>query len=286
MRSEEKSTHDISAAAIARRVELSEAHAYEQMMRGVTHNIAERYGLSCQRVGSAVALFANGFGKSLILNRVIGLGVCESVTRDDLELIDILYAEGKASIYALEISPTSGPSDLPSTLKARGFFRFKQTAMLHRRVELIAQPSCALSIGRARPDQAAVFGAICVEVFGLDEPIRSLLAATFSGPDWQHWLAFDGEDAVGAAITHIAGDVAWFGWVGTLPSHRGRGVQSALTAAQLQGAYDSGCRWVTLETATGTADQPNQSYRNYCRLGWTVAHHRAVYVYRGRRSLA
>ena len=275
---------DANAAEQSRRVEVNEADTYADMFDGVSRDIADRLGLSSQRIGSAVVLSAAGFQKSLIVNRVIGLGAGESFTPDMLDQIERLYAAVQTNTYALEISPASEPPELMATLKARGFFRFKQTAMLHRRVEVIAPPACALRIRRAAPEQAAEFVDICVKVFGLDEPIRSLLATTFAGRAWQHWLAFDGDMPVGAALTHLAGDVAWFGWVGTLSSHRGRGAQSALTAAQLEGATESGCRWVTLETATGTAEQPHPSMRNYCRLGWTVAHQRGVFVRRGRRS--
>lgn len=284
MQNIEESSDDSSVTAVARRVELSEAHAYEHLIGGAAPDLVERYGLACQRIGLAVALVAPGFNTSLILNRVIGLGVGEPVTPDVLEAIDRLYAAAHANTYALEVGPAMEPANLASTLKERGFFAFKQTAMLHRRVEPIAAPVGAYRISRARPDQGPIFADLCVRVFGMDEPIRSLLEASFSGAHsvhWQHWLAWDGDLAVGAAMTHLAGDVAWIGWVGTLASHRGRGVQSAITAAQLQAAHDSRCRWVTLETATGTAKRPNPSFRNYCRLGWEVAHHRLVFVHRG-----
>jgi len=43
-----------------------------------------------------------------------------------------------------------------------------------------------------------------------------------------------------------------------------------------------GCRWVTLEAATGTKNHASQSLRNYRRLGWSVAYDRLVYVRRAR----
>ena len=90
MQNIEESADDSSVAAVARRVELSEAHAYEQLIGGAAPELVERYGLACQRVGPAVALVAPGFSTSLILNRVIGLGVGETVTPDVLEAIDRL----------------------------------------------------------------------------------------------------------------------------------------------------------------------------------------------------
>lgn len=280
MMDSDPSTPGMSDPTIAQRVELSEAHAYERLLRGAPLAMAERYGLSCRSVGSAVALMASGHRDSLILNRVIGLGVREPVGDDALQSIDLLYAAAGCNAYALEISPFAQPSNLPTTLRTKGFFPFKQTTMFYRRAEPIAPQACAFQIRRAQADEAPGFVDTCVGIFGLDEPVHGLLMATFSDPAWQHWLAVDGNAPIGVAITHLAGDVAWIGWVGTVPSHRGRGVQRALTAAQLRGASESGCTWVTLEAATGTTKRPSQSLRNYCRLGWTVAYNRGVFVHK------
>ena len=117
-------------------------------------------------------------------------------------------------------------------------------------------------------------------IFQFDMPFPGLLTATFSSSAWQHWLAFDGATPVAAAITHVKGDIAWIGWVCTLPEYRGRGAQSALAAAQLQGIRQRGARWVTLEAATGTKRNPAPSLRNYLRLGWTHAYDRLIYLRR------
>lgn len=116
-----------------------------------------------------------------------------------------LYAAVQTNTYALEISAASEPPELMATLKARGFFRIKQTALLHRRVEVIAPPACALRIMRAAPAQAAEFIDLCVKVVGLDEPIRSLLASTFAGSSVGQWRISGGCSyaAADAANRHL-----------------------------------------------------------------------------------
>lgn len=268
---------------VARLVELSEARAYARLVTGAPRDLSDRYGLAVHRQGSAHAFVASRFCDSLILNRVIGLGTCEPVTDGTIKALETLYLASGVSTYAMEISPASEPTDLPARLRSWGFVPFKQTTMLYRRGEPIARPACDLRVMRAHPEHAAVFAELSCGIFQFAEPFPSLLRATFACPTWQHWLAFDGERPVSAAITYLEGEVAWIGWVGTLPEYRGRGAQSAIAAAQLQEACASGVRWLTLETATGTKNRPSQSLRNYVRLGWTPAYDRLVYVRKSER---
>jgi len=263
---------------IATRVELSEARAYARLIAGAPQDVSKQYGLSTHKLGSAYAVVAAGFVDSLIANRVIGLGGCEPATDEILDALDAVYSENGVATYAYEIAPSSEPADLPARLRDRGFVPFKQTTLLYRRVEVIAPPPCDFRVSRIGIERAAAFADMSCEIFELDGPFPSLLRATFNSPAWQHWMAFDGDVPVATAITHVVDNVAWIGWVGTLPDYRGRGAQSAITAAQLEGARASNCLWVTLETVTGTKNRPSQTLRNYRRLGWTVAYNRLVYV--------
>jgi ribosomal protein S18 acetylase RimI-like enzyme len=278
MDSRMESAAEIHGSEAARLVELGEARAYAALVMGGEAQTSEQYGLAVHRVGSAYALVGTRFRESLILNRVIGLGVCEPAADGVLDALDDVYRRGAVDTYAAEVSPAGQPADLPQRLRSRGFIPFKYTTMLYRPVAPVASPPTAFRVRRVGQALAHVFAELTCTVFQFGEPFRTLLQATFRSDDWQHWMAFDDEQPVAAAMTHVQDGVAWIGWVGTLPDYRGRGAQSALTAAQLEGAGARNCRWVTLEAATGTRDRPGPSLRNYRRLGWTVAYDRLVYV--------
>jgi len=66
------------------------------------------------------------------------------------------------------------------------------------------------------------------------------------------------------------GDGAWLGWGGTLRSHRGRGIQSAMVARRIEDARAKHCQWLTVETAEDLPERPNPSYRNMERAGFRV----------------
>jgi hypothetical protein len=265
-------------SAVACLVEMSEGRAYSRLIAEAPTNIVESYGLSVQHVASAYVLLADRFCDSLILNRVIGLGVCEPATETLLDTIDAIYLGSDIAAYACEIGPGTEPSDLSSRLRSRGLVPFRKTTMLYRRAERLPSVPCGFRISRVGPERATEFADLTCGIFQFNEPFLSLLRATFQSAAWQHWMAFEGEMPVACAMTYVEGDVAWIGWVGTLPDYRGRGAQSAMTVAQLDAIASSNCGWVTLETATGTRNRPNPSLRNYLRLGWTAAYDRLVYV--------
>lgn len=261
-------------------VEWSEAQAYAALIRAAPQSLKEQFALSSPDMGQTTALIAGGYTSNLVLNRVIGLGSLEAATVSELDNIDAWYRAAGVSTYAIELSPAANPADLPDWLRDRSFMPFKQTSMMIRRCEPFEPAASALRVQRASTAQAAAFVALCCGVFGHAGPIPDLLSASFGSPNWQHWLAFDRDEPVAAAITHLWADTAWIGWVCTRPEHRGRGAQSLLAAAQLRGAAEVGARHATLEAATGTRARPGPSLRNYGRLGWTVVHDRLTYVKR------
>jgi hypothetical protein len=262
-------------------VEFGEARAYARLVEGGTPALRERHGLGVHRVGSAYAFVAAGLRESLMLNRVIGLGLKEPATVEIFVALDALYRAHGLQNYAVELSPTATFGDGANDLRQLGFVPFKQTAMLYRSPGPLQARDCGLAIQQVGSARAADFAGVCCTVFGFNEPYPELLQATFQDPSWQHWLALDDDTPVAAAIlSHFDDGVSWIGWVGTILPHRGRGAQSAITVAQLGACVDQGSRWVTLEASTGTKSRPSPSLRNYKRLGWTHAYNRAIYLRR------
>lgn len=266
---------------ICRMVEGNEARAYATLVEGAPAALRERYDLSVQRVDGAYAFVAGGVRDSLVLNRVIGLGVWQTSSKAQIECLDALYRAHGVATYALEVAPMGASGLTLQDLQGMGFVPFKQTTMMHRDC---APPAAAISDLAVRSVDAARaedFAALCCSVFGFAEPFPDLLRYGFGRQELRHWMAFEGEHPVAAALTvEFDQGLAWIGWVCTLPSHRGRGAQGALAAAQLRECVARGIRCVTLEAATGTKKRPSPSLRNYSRLGWTQAYDRLILLRR------
>jgi GNAT superfamily N-acetyltransferase len=265
---------------LAARAEFGEAGAYARLVDSAPAALRDAHGLVCQRFGRAHAFAARDAGVSLMLNRVVGLGIADTADDTQLDAIDALYRAHGVQAYAVELAPAAQPADLAERLRARGFMPFKQLTLMARAVEPLSVPDAAHAVRRAGPADRAEFARLACGHFGLGPLYEGLVQASFDDPAWQHWLACDGDTPVATAMTCVDGDYAWIGWVGTIEPYRGRGIQAALTAAQMQAAQAAGARWVTLETALAARRQPGPSQRNYLRLGWTALYNRTVYLRR------
>ncbi len=265
---------------MAQRAELGEADAYAQLVTGAPAALRVAHGLSVHEVAGSRIFIAGTVTGSLMLNRVIGLGL--DVPFDDRQLaeIDALYRAHGVDSYAIELSPNALPDDLAGRLRASGFVPFKQMTLMARAVEPLTVTPAACEVRRVDAKWAEPFARLACGHFELAEPYVSLVRSTFASGNWQHWLAFLGDEPVATAMTHIRSEDAWFGWVGTLAAHRGRGIQAAMTAAQLEAAREAGARWSTLETTLGPRRTPGASQRNYLRLGWLPLYNRTVYLRR------
>ena len=131
------------------------------------------------------------------------------------------------------------------------------------------------SIGAAH---AETFAGVACAAFGMPAAVGPMLTATIGRPGWQHYLAFDGEQAVATAALYVREGVGWLGVGSTLPSHRRRGAQGALMARRIRDGGDLGCRWLVTETGEDTPEQPNPSYHNMLRTGFRLAYQRPNYV--------
>lgn len=264
----------------ARWVEISEANAYASLADARTD---ERF--SCHKLGSAIALVTPAARSTLIVNRVIGLGVSEAATPDQLDQIQALYQTQRLA-WGLELSPVAQPAGLDAWLKQHRLRKGPQTAMLLRRCEPLPTVDCALTIRLWQEKDGDQAAQLASTLFAVPELLTQRLIALARHPRWRQWVACDGERIVATSLLYLGPEtpdalghgIAWCGWGATLPSHRGMGLHAALLAARLRDAAAHGCTWLSSETALGTPEQPDQSHRNLLRMGFQQVAVRQTYV--------
>lgn len=116
---------------------------------------------------------------------------------------------------------------------------------------------------RHGPDEIAYWP----EAFEIPDVVRPFASATIDRPNWHHYLAYDGDVAVGAAAMHVEDHVGWLGFGGTRPSHRGRGWQSALFARRIIDARALGATLLVTETGEETPGEPTPHTATCCGRG-------------------
>jgi GNAT superfamily N-acetyltransferase len=104
------------------------------------------------------------------------------------------------------------------------------------------------------------------------------LAGTAALPEWRQWIAYADGGPVAAALSFIRDGIAWLGWGATLPAFRGRGAHSALIAHRVNDACNSGCEYITTETAPSIGERTDASFRNCARSGFSFVYERFTYI--------
>ncbi len=270
--------YGLADVALARRLEGCSAWAGAESARALGR-IKPSSGAEAESIGGGVAAW---FGPGSPLSQAQGLGLVGAVSEQELDRLDDFFSS-RGSGGSIEVSSLADPGLLPA-LSRRGYVVGEQTHMLVRPANLDLGPAQDLngkSIARIAEDDDAGHALLAETVLrgffegpgeppeGLDEVMGSMMAA----PGSSGWMArWNGEPAGGAVlVTHqgvslLAGDA-------TLPSFRGRGIQSALIRARIAHAGKIGGDLVAACTAPGSISQ-----RNYERQGFRIVYARTLMV--------
>lgn len=265
-------THEFSTA-----LEQQEAAYWSDYYETAPAEIVQRFGLRSQRIGAATAGVADQVD-ILAFNRVIGLGLGQTATENQLDTIIALYKDAGARRFFVQLSPHAKPHGLPEMLQAKGFGFFNNWVKLYRDIHPLPNADTGLSIRQIDTGDADTFAQIIVTAFDWPEAIKPLVALAVGRRDWKHYVAYTGDKAVACGALFIGGKYATLAFAATLPEHRGRGAQSALIARRFRDAAAAGCRWILTETAEETPQRPVASFRNMRRQGFEVAYLRPNYL--------
>jgi GNAT superfamily N-acetyltransferase len=285
---------------LARRVELSEARAYSSLFAALQAQSPE-LGFSTHSVGMATVLRATQVTTSLLVNRVLGLGLggpATPATEADLDAIVHAYGQGKEA-FGIELSPAAQPAELPTWMRARRLRKAFPAQVLIRgnaappdRYAAWAKAT-GLRVVAVGPEQAPTLARLCCSNFNMPDALLPLLAVGCVAPGWRRWLALDGDVPVGGSLSFVAPapstdqsgpeTIGWLGWTSVAPSHRGRWVHAGIVAKQLEDCHAAGCDWVTTETSASSKEKPDAAHHNLRNFGFQDAYLRPVYVYQPPR---
>jgi GNAT superfamily N-acetyltransferase len=210
-------------------------------------------------------------------NRVLGCGNEQALTSADLDAIRDVYTQTAVPVHWLQVSPCAETPEFHALIAGRGYAPAARRAWSKFLRDTRSEPHAATDLhlraaGTADADDVA---AVVATAYGMPPPIRPWFAALLGRPGWRVWVAQDGARVVACGALFVAGAHAWLGVGATLPEHRGRGAQSALLAARIAGARESGCTAIVTETGEPIAGEPNPSLANILRAGFTKVASRA-----------
>jgi GNAT superfamily N-acetyltransferase len=236
-------------------------------------------GATWIRVADAYALY-DGVGSPL--TQVFGLGLSEPTTEDHLAAIESFF-DGLGADTTIELSPLAEPS-LLTWLPARGYVPVELTSVLHRTLDDVpdvVDPQWP-RVRQIAPEERGVWADRSADGWSTEPAfaslIRELAWVSAHAAGMHGFVAEDEGRIIGTGGPAIHGSVALLAGASTLVAFRGRGAQSALQAARLQFARESGCMRAMQCAAPGSTSQLNAE-----RRGFRIAYTRIKWQRRARR---
>lgn len=258
----------LTDAALARRLEANKAiaaleytRAQERLRPGTTAVLP---------IAGGMAVFV---GAASPITRAMGLGMQEPLPSSDLDAVEAFFRSREAT-PRLELCPLADGT-LLTLVAERGYAIDHFRNVLVRPVgmgEFLPEPAYNVLVTRAEsPTEKELWLRTVVQGFtGRDEltPEELHIAQPLTAvPAVTCYLAWQGDEPVGAAVMAMRGGLAHLSSASARPAFRQRGTQSALLWARLTDAAEAGCDLAMVESTPGSGSQ-----RNLERAGFRVAY--------------
>jgi len=202
-------------------------------------------------------------------NRVIGLGIGNSPSNNDIDDILEFYESRGQTRFSIEMVPSTTPPDLKQQLVRRGFHPAPLTIVKSWR-PLSELPERRLSVPVVVLDdeQAGDWAKLHRSVREAPRMFGPWFSGAFGHPSFVHLGVFDGNELVAGAAMFVSDGLAWCGFSATLESHRGRGLQTAIAIDRFYRARDLGCHTAHVENDPDTDEGPCIALRNMRNIGF------------------
>jgi GNAT superfamily N-acetyltransferase len=244
-----------------------EAEFMFQYLAGTPAPARSALGIATTRIGGGIVASMRD-DVTRYWSKALGFGFDEAVTGALIaEVFDFYRANGDPSA-TIQLAPAVLPHDWDKIRTEHNLSPGQQIVKLACPIEDFTPGETKLRVEPVEPGSAYEWAATTLDTFGMPlEGLSEMLVATLDSPAFQPFAAWDGDTIVAAGNLFIQGDVGSLNAGATLPSHRGRGAQSALIAARGEAAAAAGCRWLVSETGAPTGDKPGASLSNMRRAG-------------------
>jgi hypothetical protein len=229
-------------------------------------------GVDIQQFGNATAFSVKNIpGPSF--NTVKGL-------KDDdekhVEEIINFYDQREIPVQ-FEITPAHVSADFLTYLNKLGFYQLDFHTSLYKSVDSIKMEEKAepeIAIRELEKDEFDIFAEIYTKGFQMPEFLKSGVAQNnkilHNNKNWTFYLATIDNIPAGIGVLFIKDRIATLAAAATIPSHRNKGIQSALINRRIYQAFQEECDLIVGQAKFGSVSQNNME-RAGMRIGYTKA---------------
>jgi hypothetical protein len=233
--------------------------------------------LKLLEIEDAIVLIS-GTDPSIIFNRAIGLGTETPVSGDSIRAVCAAYAEYGAGGYFINVFEDDLTEDARDAIEELGLVRRRNWMKFIRDPDPPHAVPTDLRIEEVRSADAEDFARIACDAFEMSPATRPLVAGLAHDPRWHLFLSFDGETPAGTGGLFVDQGLGWLDWGATDTAFRRRGSQGAIMAARIALGRALHCRSLITETGEAVEGDPQHSYGNILRAGFSEFKSRANYA--------
>jgi hypothetical protein len=256
--------------------ERSEQMVWSELYRNADSGTKKQLGISIEKYLDADCLVMRAM-PAWFLNRVIGLGLEQIVTEQDIDNLIDQYHSNEVPI-GISLCPSMEAEKIERWLIERGFSIANYWVKMVRDNSPPKPSNSTLRVDLASPDQAGIVAKIVKSGFELDEKLSSIFGTAVNSKSNRVYIAWDKDIPASVGMLTVVGDVGHLNTAATLPEFRGRGGQGAIMAKRIQDGIDLGCRRFVTET-WDPGNEINHSYNNMLRHGFKLAYKRPNWTY-------
>ncbi|MGQ5262647.1 GNAT family N-acetyltransferase [Micromonospora sp. ZYX-F-536] len=260
--------------------ELAEAEFMFRYETEAPADVRDALGVAATRMGGGVVLSMR-HDPTNYWSKALGFGFDEPVGGELIGQVCDFYRAERTPAAVIQIAPDRLPADWDAICARENITAGSTWVKLAAEIDALRPGRTDLRVGPVTADLVDQWASVVLRCFGMpEEHLGPMIAAAVRDPRFHPYAAWDGDEMVAAANLFVHGAVASLNTGATLPTHRGRGAQSALLAARAAAATAAGCRWVTAETGRPQPGTSNPSLNNLLRLGLTPLYERQNWVWR------
>jgi GNAT superfamily N-acetyltransferase len=232
---------------------------------------------SMQPVGDALCSVSST-EPSILVNRVLGLGLRSAPDHDELLRIRKLYAAAGITRFFLHVIPELLGPDGAALLEAAGYRKYRGWMKFTRGAGDIGPVDTDLSIRRIGPGHGMDFATIAGNAFDLAPAFRPAVAALADAPGWHLYMSFHGQTPAGTGAFYLGDRIATVDFGATHPDFRRRGSQTGLLNTRIREALGAGADAVMTMTGEAVPGDAQQSYRNIEKAGFAACYLRENWI--------
>ena len=252
-----------------------ELEALRAVYESTPDQLKQTLGLKFENIDGVICS-ASSIEPSILINRCFVSHQALLKNKSIIKAVKQFYINAGVGKFFMHVSNTDPETKVilehSGMKKSRGWMKFT------RNISTATIQNSALTIHKISSEHAKDFARIVVPCFDMDKVSIPLVANIINHPHWHLFMGFDGDTPAATGAVFYKNGSAYCDWGATHIDFRCRGFQGAVLAHRINSAIKMGASNIYTVTGEDVPGDPQHSYKNIMRYGFTENYLRENWV--------